>query len=62
MNKNNTKRYFVFAYNDYYPSGGMGDFCSAFVDLADAEEYARRGICRLDNVEIWDMWRLATIP
>lgn len=48
------KRYFVFAYMMYYPSGGMDDFMGAYDDLAEAKERAKE-CCENDYVEVWDM-------
>ena len=47
------KRYMVFAYPDYYPSGGLSDMVSSHDDITEAklaadEEYDN------DNVYIWD--------
>lgn len=55
------KRYAVFAWDDYYPSGGMGNFVKSFNDQHDAFVYAEQLKERQDawifkeNVEIFDM-------
>ena len=35
------KRYLVFAYDNYYPSGGWNDFRRAFDSLDEARAYAQ---------------------
>lgn len=37
----NYKRFLVFAYYNYYPSGGMNDFQKSFDTYEEAEEYIR---------------------
>lgn len=33
------KKYIVFGYYDYYPSGGLGDIKNSFNDLNEARDY-----------------------
>lgn len=54
------KRYAVFAWNQYYPSGGMGNFKESFDDQHDAYVYAKQleesdNYFCYDYVEIFDM-------
>jgi len=35
------KRYLLFAYDDYYPSGGMNDFVSSFDSLDEIEDFIK---------------------
>lgn len=34
------KRYFVFAYDRYYPAGGWNDFQESFITLDEAQTFA----------------------
>jgi hypothetical protein len=43
------KRYLVFAWDDYYPAGGWGDFVGAFDDLDAAKACA----AQCTSVEGW---------
>ena len=47
-------RYFVFAYPDYYPAGGMGDFEKSFHNVGDAVSYAD-SLSYQEYVQVWDM-------
>lgn len=46
------KKYLLFGYNDYYPSGGMGDYLGDFNSLEDIEEYKIKQEPFYDNYEI----------
>ena len=51
------KRFVVFEFADYYPTGGMGDCEESFDTLEEAEEYMKEvlddGI--VDNLDLFDM-------
>ncbi len=49
------KRYFVFAYDRFYPSGGMSDFVYSSKTLEDAIHYAFEIKDNRDSVTVWDM-------
>jgi len=49
------KRYAVFAYDYYYPSGGMNDFQQSFDEEHDAFVFAEQLKASHDVVEIEDM-------
>ena len=53
------KRFLVFAYDDYYPSGGLADIQSEFDTLAELHEKLPELIDLWDHVEILDLqeWR-----
>ena len=49
------KRYLVFAFDNYYPSGGWGDFASSFDTLEEAKGFAiYLGGGRADMAEVVD--------
>jgi hypothetical protein len=52
-----SKRYYLFAYDGYYPSGGLGDlvFTSDFIEDIE-KEYQRVLYCN-DFVEMYDTKR-----
>ena len=47
------KRFMVFAYSQYYPTGGLGDVVGSFDTLAAAHE-CREETMGNDYVTIWD--------
>lgn len=47
-------RYHLFAYQQYYPAGGMGDYCGSFDSPEQAAEYIRTG-------EYMDSWHMAIV-
>lgn len=47
-----TKRYYVFGYNQYYPSGGIEDIKVTFNNEKEAIEYAKKS--KDDYVHILD--------
>jgi hypothetical protein len=47
------KRYIVFQYEDYYPSGGWGDLQGSFDTLEEARAFAQEN--RHDNTDIIDL-------
>lgn len=49
------KRYLVFAYDVYYPSGGWNDFQGSFGTLEEAREKAQELKEQNDFVEIIDL-------
>jgi len=54
------KKYIVFAFFDYYPSGGLGDIKESFDDLEEARKFTTptyddyMGDVLYDNYEIVD--------
>lgn len=49
------KRYWLFAYPDYYPSGGMGDCRGDFETIEEAMQYATDNELNcLDNCDVID--------
>lgn len=53
MEEKYIKRYWVFAYYDYYPSGGMGDFRQSFDDLDEAKYFCDH-IPDVDKAQVYD--------
>jgi hypothetical protein len=51
------KRYVVFAYGDYYPSGGWNDHIGSYDTLEQAQQAARhaREVGRFDFTDIIDL-------
>ena len=47
------KRFMVFAYDQYYPSGGWSDFRESFETLAEAKAFSAE--LRYDFTEIIDL-------
>ena len=47
-------RYHLFAYDQYYPGGGMGDYCGSFDSPDDAAVYIRGSAYR-------DFWHMAIV-
>ena len=56
----NMKRYFIFAYDTFYPEGGMNDYQASFDSLEDAKEYTKT-LTGYDYIEIWDMEKMEEI-
>ncbi len=57
----NIKRFLVFAYDDYYPAGGWGDFRGAFDTSEEAMIFCKNDIafhCGYDNHDIVDLYGL----
>jgi hypothetical protein len=48
------KRYMVFCYDTYYPSGGMYDFSKDFDNYQEAVDYCITSFKQYDNVNIYD--------
>lgn len=48
------KRYLVFAYPDYYPCGGMGDFLQDFANKQDAINLAQAQEQEGLNAQVYD--------
>ena len=48
------KRYLVFAYYQYYPSGGMDDNKESFDTLEEANIYRREECKNYDYTEVYD--------
>lgn len=46
------KRYWLFTWSTYYPSGGMNDFCDSFDDYDDACNAAKQSDA--DRFQIFD--------
>ena len=46
--------YFVFCFDDYYPSGGMGDYDSRHETLDKACERASELTEVCENIQIWN--------
>jgi hypothetical protein len=44
--------FMVFAYDQYYPSGGTSDFIGSFATVAEAKEHMATAERRYDQVEI----------
>lgn len=64
------KRYLLFGFLDYYPSGGWGDFVAASNDLEELKNRAKKGekivsktieYYKYDNYEIVDLTKLETV-
>jgi hypothetical protein len=51
MKNGPVKRYVVFAYSNYYPAGGWGDFEGAFASV----EEAKNRVLELDSVDWWQV-------
>lgn len=47
------KKYIVFGFYDYYPSGGLGDIMASFDSLEDAKDHIKNAT-HFDNNEIVD--------
>ena len=47
------KRYLLFSGNDYYPTGGWGDFVDDFDTIEEAEAYARK-----EPLSEWQWWHI----
>ena len=64
MNIDYTKRYWLFAYPEYYPSGGLNDIDSTHDTIKEATERANTPPldeysdvllpCECENTELWD--------
>ena len=48
------KRYFLFSYDNYYPSGGMNDFINHFEKFEEAKEEAKKA--PFENIQIFDIF------
>lgn len=48
------KRYWLFGWDFYYPSGGMDDFIEAFETLEEAKEAQLKWAARRDATDILD--------
>lgn len=48
------KHYMVFAYDQYYPSGGLSDCEASFDDLEAAKTYAEQNKSKWRYVKIFD--------
>lgn len=48
------KRFLVFGFEQYYPSGGWSDYLDSFETAEEAEAFAKT--VRNDNVEIIEIW------
>jgi len=49
------KRFLLFAYNDYYPSGGMSDANESYNSLAEAKEaIIKDSLDKLDHCYVYD--------
>jgi len=48
------KRYFLFGFDDLYPSGGMSDFKGDFDSIEEAIRFVREQKLKSDNYEILD--------
>lgn len=46
------KRFMVFTYDNYYPSGGLCDCCESFDKIEDAFELLNRNV--YDHIEVFD--------
>ena len=55
------KRYLVFASDDYYPSGGWGDFVGAFDEIDEARAAERKAEHDGKSSHVVDMWALAEV-
>lgn len=53
------KRYAVFAYDDYYPSGGMNDFCGTYDTVEEASDCGQS--TGWDNWEVVDLRTLTVV-
>lgn len=51
-NSDLTKRYWLFSFDNYYPSGGMNDFNDSFETMEEAMALAVKN--RRDCDELWD--------
>ncbi len=51
------KKYWVFGFDQYYPSGGMGDFIDSFEVESDAEKCKNDNKNKYDYVEVVDIMR-----
>ena len=51
------KRYAVFAWDNYYPAGGLGNFVKSFDDMDEAKAYVENPPEKFhyDNIEVFDM-------
>lgn len=54
-------RYLVFAWDQYYPSGGPNDLQGAFNNAEDAQRLAISCLLNFDEVAIFDMHTSNTI-
>ena len=52
------KKYIVFAWNDYYPAGGLGDIKESFETLEEAERFVQYGLnydhASIVNRDTWE--------
>jgi len=55
----NDKRYLVFKYDNYYPSGGMNDLVASFDDEQEAIAFAKSG--NWDYFDIYDRLEVKAI-
>jgi len=44
--------FFLFVYEDYYPSGGIGDYMRTFESIDEAEKYVNKKGFTFDNIEL----------
>lgn len=49
------KRYLLFGYDNYYPSGGQHDVVDSFDSLDELKEFIKDSIYKLDYYDILDM-------
>lgn len=48
------KRYFLFGFDEYYPSGGMNDFEGDFTDFNEIVDFIKSEECQSDYYEVFD--------
>lgn len=53
--KKKIKRFVVFAFDTYYPAGGVNDMRGTFKTLEKAQDFCRTSLSEWDYVEILDL-------
>ena len=56
-----TNRYLVFSFDDYYPSGGWGDFAGSSDTIEGAKKIEDNQKSKSDYTEIVDLKKMETI-
>lgn len=58
--KEEIKKFIIFAYNDYYPNGGLDDMKDSFDTLKEAIAEAKKEYKSMDFIEIVDKdtWKI----
>lgn len=55
-------RFAAFAYDNFYPSGGMRDCVGRFETESEARAYLKKHYSTHDHTEVHDLWMLMSNP